>query len=80
MRRSLKRTPETTSRQLNAVTHDAASAPPQRRPQQPEHLVVLCNGLFGSADNWRVVVEQLRGAVDADATLLLTSAVNSRCV
>jgi E3 ubiquitin-protein ligase FANCL len=43
----------------------------------PTHLVVLVNGLFGSASNWDVLCEALSQALPPD-TLLHPSQVNSR--
>jgi hypothetical protein len=45
----------------------------------PTHLIILVNGLFGSASNWDVMCEQLRQHLPPD-TLLHPSTVNARCV
>lgn len=43
----------------------------------PTHLVVMVNGLFGSAANWDVICEQLQQHLPPD-TLLHPSRVNAR--
>jgi len=45
------------------------------------HVVVLVNGLFGTAENWTVVVEKLRERMDGAAlrsTLIMASMASSR--
>ncbi len=45
------------------------------------HVVVLVNGLFGTAENWTVVVEKLRERLDGAAlasTLIMASMASSR--
>ena len=44
-------------------------------------MVVLVNGLFGTAENWTVVVEKLRERLDGAAlrsTLIMASMASSR--
>lgn len=48
-------------------------------PPPPTHLIVMVNGLFGSATNWDVMCEQLRQHLPPD-TLLHASKVNARWV
>lgn len=43
----------------------------------PTHLIVMVNGLFGSAANWDVICEQLKQHLPSD-TLLHPSKVNAR--
>lgn len=45
----------------------------------PTHLIVMVNGLFGSAANWDVIAEQLQQHLPPD-TLLHPSQVNARWV
>jgi hypothetical protein len=67
-------------------TGDPAAQEQQRQPRHqspesvgvaPTHLIVMVNGLFGSAANWDVMCEQLRQQLPPD-TLLHPSNVNAR--
>ncbi len=45
------------------------------------HVIVLVNGLFGTAENWTVVVEKLRERLDEASlrtTLVMASMASSR--
>ncbi len=47
---------------------DAADDPADKR-----HLIILVNGLFGSADNWEVVVECLQVQCSCETIMLCQS-------
>lgn len=61
-----------TSRQQPARSFAASAA-----PSQPQHLVVLVNGLFGHPGNWDVTREKLLQRLDPSTTLLHVSAANT---
>lgn len=60
------------STRLQAARSFAASA-----PCEPQHLVVLVNGLFGHPGNWDVTREKLLQRLDPSTTLLHVSAANT---
>jgi hypothetical protein len=66
--------PHSQGQTLQSASRAAAGARPP-----PTHLIVLVNGLFGSAANWDVIAEQLQQHLPPD-TLLHPSQVNARCV
>lgn len=46
-------------------------------PAQPQHLVVLVNGLFGHPGNWDVTRQKLLQRLDPSTTMLHVSAANT---
>ena len=58
---------------ITALSTDGAEA--------KTHVIVLVNGLFGTAENWTVVVEKLRERLDEASlrtTLIMASMASSR--
>lgn len=66
--------PHSQGQTLSSASRAAAGGRPP-----PTHLIILVNGLFGSAANWDVIAEQLQQHLPPD-TLLHPSQVNARCV
>ena len=65
--------PQDTGQGITALNTDNADA--------KTHVIVLVNGLFGTAENWTVVVEKLRerlGEAALRSTLIMASMASSR--
>lgn len=69
--RSSSRPDASTAASFSSAQQTAEPRPP------PTHLIVMVNGLFGSAANWDVMCEQLQQHLPPD-TLLHPSKVNAR--
>lgn len=46
-------------------------------PSAVKHLIVMANGLYGNANNWDVVIENLQKVLDTSETLVVASDANS---
>jgi hypothetical protein len=71
LRSSSRPDASTAAASSSSAQQTAAARPP------PTHLIVMVNGLFGSAANWDVMCEQLQQQLPPDA-LLHPSKVNAR--